>query len=218
MRMVKNLYAQSERLTGNPEREGLAVRCDGVLLATAIVLVATTTWAGTGRVLEANPPKAVPDFELTNQDGQSLRLSSLRGSPVLLFFGFANCPDVCPQTLGQLQMIAQSQDLVVRQARLVMVSVDGDRDKPADLKRYLAPMSPAFIGLTGDPRKVRDIAAQFSAVFFKGALTDKSGKYLVEHTSQVYLLDQKGRLRSTFFNATAEAITRATRLVALEKG
>lgn len=167
--------------------------------------------------MEANPPKAVPDFELTNQDGQPLRLSALRGAPVLLFFGFANCPDVCPQTLGQFQMIASSRDVVVRQARLVMISVDGDRDKPADLKRYLARMSPSFIGLTGDPRKVRDIAAQFSAVFFKGALSDKTGKYLVEHTSQVYLLDRQGRLRSTFFNAGVEEIAKATRLVALEK-
>jgi protein SCO1/2 len=182
------------------------------------MLVAATTWAGAARVLEANPPRVITDFELTNQDGEPFRISSLRGAPVLLFFGFANCPDVCPQTLGQFQVIASSRDLAVRQAHLVMISVDGDRDKPSDLKRYLARMSPAFVGLTGDPRKVRDIAAQFSAVFFKGALPDKTGKYLVEHTSQVYLLDRKGRLRSTFFNASVETMSKATRLVALEKG
>jgi protein SCO1/2 len=193
------------------------VRFDSVLLATLALLAATTIWAGPARVLEASPPKALPDFELTNQDGQPFRLSTLRGSPVLLFFGFANCPDVCPLTLGQLQMIAKSPDKAVRQARVVMVSVDGDRDKPADLKRYLGSVSPDFVGLTGDPRKVRDIAAQFSAVFFKGAPTDRSGKYLVEHTSQVYLLDRQGRLRSTFFNATVDAMTDATRVVALEK-
>jgi protein SCO1/2 len=193
------------------------VRFDSVLLATLALLAATTIWAGPARVLEASPPKALPDFELTNQDGQPFRLSKLRGSPVLLFFGFANCPDVCPLTLGQLQMIAKSPDKAVRQARVVMVSVDGDRDKPADLKRYLGSVSPDFVGLTGDPRKVRDIAAQFSAVFFKGAPTDRSGKYLVEHTSQVYLLDRQGRLRSTFFNATVDAMTDATRVVALEK-
>ena len=193
------------------------MRFDSVLLATLVLLAATTIWAGPARVLEASPPKALPDFELTNQDGQPFRLSKLRGSPVLLFFGFANCPDVCPLTLGQLQMIAKSPDKAVRQARVVMVSVDGDRDKPADLKRYLGSVSPDFVGLTGDPRKVRDIAAQFSAVFFKGAPTDRSGKYLVEHTSQVYLLDRQGRLRSTFFNATVDAMTDATRVVALEK-
>ncbi len=180
------------------------------------LLVATASWAAPARVLEASPPKVIPDFELTTQDGQSFRLSKLLGSPVLLFFGFTNCPDVCPMTLGQLQMIARSPDKVVRQARVVMISVDGDRDKPADLKRYLDSVSPDFIGLTGDPRKVRDIAAQFSAVFFKGAPTDRSGKYLVDHTSQVYLIDRQGRLRSTFFNATVDAMTDATRVVALE--
>ncbi len=193
------------------------MRFDSVLLATLALLAATTIWAGPARVLEASPPKALPDFELTNQDGQPFRLSTLRGSPVLLFFGFASCPDVCPLTLGQLQMIAKSPDKAVRQARVVMVSVDGDRDKPADLKRYLGSVSPDFVGLTGDPRKVRDIAAQFSAVFFKGAPTDRSGNYLVDHTSQVYLLDRQGRLRSTFFNATVDAMTDATRRVALEK-
>jgi protein SCO1/2 len=193
------------------------VRFDQVFLATMALLATTTLWAGPARVLEASPPKAIPDFELTNQDGQAFRLSKLRGSPVLLFFGFANCPDVCPLTLGQLQMIAQSPDKVVRQTRMVMVSVDGDRDKPADLKRYLGAVSPDFVGLTGDPRKVRDIAAQFSAVFFKGGPTDRSGQYLVEHTSQVYLLDRQGRLRSTFFNATVDAMTDATRVVAMEK-
>ena len=199
-----------------PGREWSARWRDGVVLAAAL-LIATAAFAAPSRVLEAKPPKAIPDFELTDQDDKTFRLSQLRGSPVLLFFGFTHCPDVCPLTLGQLQVIASSPDKAVRQARVVMVSVDGDRDKPADLKRYLATVSPDFLGLTGDPRRVRDIAAQFSAVFFKGAPTDRSGKYLVEHTSQVYLLDRQGRLRSTFFNATVDAMTSATRRVALEK-
>ena len=186
------------------------------MLATVLLLSATSAWAATGRVLEASPPKAIADFELVDQDGEPFRLSRLRGSPVLLFFGFVNCPDICPLTLGQLQIIAGSPDKLVGQARVVMISVDGERDTPADMKRYLAPLSPAFIGLTGNPRSVREIAAQFSAVFFKGARPDSSGRYLVDHTSQVYLLDREGRLRSTFFNATVAAMTNATRAIALE--
>jgi protein SCO1/2 len=134
-----------------------------------------------------------------------------------LFFGFINCPDVCPLTLGQLQVIAASHDKALRQVRIVMISVDGDRDKPADMKKYLLPVSADFIGLTGSPRRVRDIAGQFSAVFFKGMSRDSAGRYLVEHTSQVYLLDRRGRLRSTFFNATVDEMIEATRRVALEE-
>lgn len=185
-------------------------------IATAL-LVASAAWAAGSRVLETHPPKPIPDFELTDQDGQPFRLGTLRGSPVLLFFGFANCPDVCPMTLSQLGLIANSPDPAIRQARAVMISVDGDRDTPADLKRYLDAIAPGFVGLTGDPRRVRDIAANFSAVFFPGMSRDKSGKYLVDHTSQVYLLDRQGRLRSTFFNATLDEIGAATRKVALEK-
>lgn len=193
------------------------MRFNGMILATAALLATTAAWATTGRVLDASPPKVVADFELTNQDGQSFRLSTLQGSPVLLFFGFINCPDVCPLTLGQLQVIAASHDQVLRQVRIVIISVDGDRDKPADMKRYLLPVSADFIGLTGSPRRVRDIAGQFSAVFFKGMSRDSAGRYLVEHTSQVYLLDRQGRLRSTFFNATVDEMSEATRRVALEE-
>jgi protein SCO1/2 len=195
----------------------VAVRFNGALLAMVALLATTATWAATGRVVDESPPKVIADFELTNQDGQPFHLHTLRGSPVLLFFGFTNCPDACPLILGQLQVIASSPDKAVREARIVMISVDGDRDKPADLKRYLLPVSSDFIGLTGDPRRVRDIADQFSAVFFKGMSRDSAGQYLVDHTSQVYLLDRQGRLRSTFFKATVDDMTEATRRVALEK-
>lgn len=188
------------------------------LLLTLLTLLATTAaWPAPGRALESDPPKVIVDFELTSQDGKPLRLSALQGRPVLLFFGFVNCPDVCPMALGKLQLIAQSPDMAVRDTRMVMISVDGDRDKPADLKRYLKAAFPDVIGLTGDPRKVRDIANQFSAVFFKGMSRDDSGQYLVDHTSQVYLLDRRGRLRHTFFNAGIDEISEATRRVALEE-
>ncbi|TFG86130.1 MAG: SCO family protein [Chromatiales bacterium] len=206
-----------EGFRGNPDGRQAAVRFDSILLATVALLATTATWAATGRVLDAIPPKVIADFELTDQNDQPFKLSTLRGSPVLLFFGFTHCPDVCPSTLGQLQVIAGSPDKAVRETRMVMISVDGDRDKPADMKQYLLPVSPEFIGLTGNPRRVRDIAGQFSAVFFKSMSTDSSGRYLMDHTSQVYLLDRQGRLRSTFFNATVDDMTAATRRVALEK-
>jgi len=96
---------------------------------------------------------------------------------------------------------------------VVMISVDGDRDTPAVMKAYLEPLSDRFIGLTGDPKAVQKIAAKFSAVFFKGLPGDNSGNYLVEHTSQVYLIDDQGRVRATFFDAPVEAMSEATRAI-----
>jgi len=187
------------------------------LTAILALLANTAAWAASGRIVDITPPKAIADFELTDQDGHRFQLSKLRGSPVLLFFGFTNCPDVCPSILGKLQVIASSEVKAAHDARIVMISVDGDRDRPEDMKRYLKTVSPDFIGLTGNPRQVRDIAGQFSAVFFKGMSRDSSGRYLVEHTSQVYLLDRRGRLRSTFFNATIDEMIDATTRVARDQ-
>lgn len=169
-----------------------------------------------GRVVEARPAKAIADFELTDQNGKPFRLSRLQGRPVLVFFGFTNCPSACPAAMGQLLALTRSADPAAREARVVMISTDGERDTPAVMKKYLARLSPDFIGLTGPPKEVSRIAAQFSAVFFRGRAADESGNYLVEHTTQIYLLDRAGRLRHTFFDAPVDTLARVTASVAAE--
>jgi len=170
------------------------------------------------KVLIAQSPQDVPDFELTDQEAQPFRFSQLRGQTTLVFFGFTHCPDICPTTLYKLKLSDEARDRSLLRAAVVLISVDGDRDTPAAMKDYLASFSPDFIGLTGNPRLVRDIAARFSAVFFKGLPSDKSGNYLVEHTSQLYLVDKAGRLRATFFDAPVDTIVEVTRAVLDEKG
>ena len=96
---------------------------------------------------------------------------------------------------------------------VALISVDGERDTPEVMKRYLAPFEPGFVGLTGDPKLVRDLAAGFSAVFFKGLPTDAAGGYNVEHTSQAYLVDRSGQLRATFYNAPTEDMVAVTRAI-----
>jgi protein SCO1/2 len=165
-----------------------------------------------GAVRVAPTPLQLAYFELLDQDGHPFRFSQRKGAAALVFFGFTHCPDVCPTTLHKLKLLTDA----LRQAggsapAVIMISVDGDRDTPAALKAYLALLSKDFIGLTGDARQVRAIAADFSAVFFKGLPADSSGNYRVEHTSQVYLVDARGRLRATFFDATVEQMSRTVR-------
>ena len=93
---------------------------------------------------------------------------------------------------------------------VVLISVDGERDTPELMKEYLAGYSESFIGLTGDPKSVRKIAAEFKAVFFKGLPYDNAGNYQVEHTSLVYLVDSQGRLRATFLDAPVESMAATT--------
>ena len=109
-------------------------------------------WSISDRVAIAQPPKPIADFELVDQEGRPFKFSQLRNRPVLVFFGFTHCPDVCPATLAKLRALNDTADEKIRDVAVVMISVDGDRDNPATMKAYLAQMSPQFIGLTGDPQ------------------------------------------------------------------
>jgi protein SCO1/2 len=150
------------------------------------------------------------DFSLTTTEGKPLKLSELSGAPVLVFFGFSHCPDVCPTTLAQLRRLELNHPRDLGATRIVVISVDGERDSPARLAEWLKPISPSFIGLTGPEKDVHNIAAQFTAAFFKGE-TRPDGDYLVQHNSQVFLLDAQGRMRATFYDAPVETMAEVVR-------
>ena len=159
------------------------------------------------RIQLVSAPEVIGDFELTDQAGRPFRFSSLRGREALVFFGFTHCPDVCPAAMLEMKLLQESMRKSGQTAPLaVFVSVDGERDTPETLKRYLAGYPDTFIGLTGDPKQVRKIAAQFKAVFFKGLPYDNAGNYQVEHTSMIYLVDSDGRLRASFLDAPLESM------------
>jgi protein SCO1/2 len=168
------------------------------------------------RVTVMASPREIPDFTLTDHEGNARAFASLLGTPLLVFFGFTHCPDVCPAVLTRLKLLHESGDAALRSARVVMVSVDGERDTPAVLNKYLASFSPDFIGLTGEPRAVSDIAARFAAVAFKEK-PDQAGNYGFFHSSQVFVLDKRGRLRASFADASVENMAAVTlRLLAEE--
>jgi protein SCO1/2 len=144
------------------------------------------------RVTVVAAPKVVANFTLTDQNGAPRTLASLRGAPTLVFFGFTRCPDICPAAMTKLKMMHESNDGAFKRAQVVLVSVDGERDTPEALKKYMAWLPKEFIGLTGNPRAVSDIAARFSAVAYKEQ-ADANGNYGYYHSSQIFLLDKDGR-------------------------
>ena len=192
-----------------------------VCLGAAAVASAAATQPATlpslERVTVLPAPVTIADFKLTDQDGKPRTLQSLRGAPTLIFFGFTHCPEVCPAAMTKLKLLHDSRGGALRAVQVVLISVDGERDTPAVMKQYLASFSPAFIGLTGNPRVVTDIAARFSAVAFKEQ-PDKTGNYQFFHSSQVFLVDQAGRLRASFTDASVENMGTLTYLVLNEKG
>jgi cytochrome oxidase Cu insertion factor (SCO1/SenC/PrrC family) len=202
----------SATATRSGAKETLSVAAAGPQASAALSSALTPAPA---RTLLSDPPRPLKDFTLTTEERKPLRLSELSGAPLLVFFGFAHCPSVCPTALTQLRLLEMNHARDLGATRIVVISVDGDRDTPAMLSEWLKPISPTFIGLTGPTNTVHGIAAQLSAAFFKGA-QQPSGDYLVEHNSQVFLLDAQGRLRATFFDAPIEAMAQVTRVIAAE--
>jgi protein SCO1/2 len=194
----------------------LATRPAIVLIALLASAAATAAAPAPERTLLAEPPRTITDFQLTDQSGKTVRLADLRGAPVLMFFGFTHCSSVCPAALHQLRQLELEHRAELGKTRVVIVSVDGERDSPAALKTWLQPISATFIGLTGTPARVHDIAAQFSAAFYK--VPGKSAaEYSMEHNSQIFLLDAQGRLCATFFNAPLATMAQVTRRIAADR-
>jgi protein SCO1 len=166
-----------------------------------------------GGLAPVAPLRAAPvaDFQLTDQSGRPFRWSSLRGTPVLVMFGFTHCPDVCPLGLQQVDALRRSGDPALAATRLVMISVDGDRDTPATLRRFLTGLAPGTTGLTGTPAAVRVVAEGFGAVFFKGLPEDKSGHYLVQHSNRVYIVAANGDVTAAVAPNRPAEITAAVR-------
>jgi protein SCO1/2 len=181
-----------------------------VLLASAAAAAAAPA---PERTLMSEPPRAIADFQLTDQSGKAVRLADLRGTPLLVFFGFTHCSSVCPTALHQLRQLEREHRAELGKTRIVIISVDGERDTPQAMSSWLKPLSANFIGLTGAPARVQNIAANFSAAFFKQPAT-APGEYQVDHNSQIFLLDAAGRLRATFFNAPLATMAEVTRSVA----
>lgn len=165
-----------------------------------------------------NPPTVISNFTLTNQNGQQMAFSELRGKSVVLFFGYTHCPDVCPATLADFKQVKKLMGAEADKVNFVFISVDAERDTPEVVKEYLALFDSAFVGLTADDATLRNVATMFGATYAvpqhehaDGGDEDHSGhtesvksdNYFVEHTSPSFLIDANGTLRMVYFNGAA---------------
>jgi protein SCO1/2 len=138
--------------------------------------------------------RTVPDLSLTDQDAQPLSLSQLKGKWTVLFFGYTFCPDICPTTLAQLRQIkSELPSEAVDKMRIVLVSVDPDRDTPQQLKQYLGYFDKQFIGLRAPVDTLQKLANAVSIPYIP-ADTSKPG-YTVDHSGNLALLGPDGTQR-----------------------
>ena len=133
------------------------------------------------------------DFPLPDVDGRMRSIQDFKGKAVVVFFGFTQCPDVCPTTLGEIaqakKLLGADGDKVVG----VLVTVDPERDKPEMLKAYVANFGTDFVALRGSAEQTAAVAKDFKVFYKKAEL--KSGGYTMEHSAASYIYDPQGRLR-----------------------
>ncbi|SHK19175.1 SCO family protein [Thermocrinis minervae] len=141
------------------------------------------------------------DFELTNQDGKREKLSQLLGKDkvALIFFGYTNCPDVCPDTLQRLAtMYKKLSPEEQKRVKVIFISVDPERDTPQQLKGYVPFFNPNFMGFTGTPDEIRNVAKEYKVYYRKVENSGSAVGYLVDHTASVYLVTPDMKIKAIY--------------------
>jgi len=174
----------------------------GLVLVTAIALPLLRPYTFHGTVLQSQQP--APDFELTANLGQKVSLKDFEGKVVMLYFGYTFCPDVCPATLSELRNAMEILGAQAKDVQVIMISVDPERDTPEILAEYVTHFSPSFLGVTGTPEEISEVASLYGIFYEAHEGTEATG-YLVDHTATVMVIDQDGYLKLAFPFGTSAA-------------
>jgi len=145
---------------------------------------------------ELQPAKKLTEIDLISHKNEKFSLQSFQGKWSFVFFGYTNCPDICPNTLSYLkqlyqQIIAQSNKVKVQ---IIFVSVDPGRDTVKRLAEFMPYYHKDFMGLTGDLKNIKQLTRQLG-VFFSYSQTANKSYYNVDHSSSILLIDPDSRLR-----------------------
>ena len=134
------------------------------------------------------------DFALVDFDGKPRTLADFKGKVVVVFFGYTQCPDVCPTTLLELAQARKQLGADGARVQGVFVSLDPERDTPEVLKAYVANFGADFVGLRGDEEETRAAAKEFK-IFYAKVPGKTEGSYTVDRTAGSYVIDAQGRVR-----------------------
>lgn len=133
------------------------------------------------------------EFALTDQFGKPRTLADFRGKVVALFFGYTQCPDVCPTTLADLDAALKTLGAQANDVQVLFVTLDPERDTQALLAAYMAQFNPSFLALHGDPAAIDRTAKEFKIHYAKNP--GKNGRYTLDHSAGTFVFDRAGRIR-----------------------
>ncbi|RYX92035.1 MAG: SCO family protein [Comamonadaceae bacterium] len=146
------------------------------------------------------------DFQLTDHNGQARSIKDFKGKVVVVFFGFTQCPDVCPTSMAELAEVKKQLGKDGDRLQGLFVTVDPERDTPPVLKAYMANFDPTFLALRGTPEQLAEVAKNFK-IYYKKVDGKTPGSYTMDHSAGSYVYDTQGNVRLyTRYGSGAQAL------------
>ena len=133
-------------------------------------------------------------FTLKDANGATRTLADFKGKVVVLFFGYAQCPDVCPTTMTEMTQVKQQLGADAGKLQVVFVTVDPERDTPEVMKAYMGAFDPSFVALIPTPEQLTAVAKDFK-IYYKKSEGKTPTSYSMDHSAASYVYDPEGRLR-----------------------
>lgn len=158
----------------------------------ALPWLAGTAHAAGFNAIDITGASIGPDYQLSYADGKPASLRDFKGKVVLLFFGFTQCPDVCPTTLARAVEIKRLLGADADKLQVVFVTIDPERDTGALLAEYMRAFDPGFVAVRGSPEQTAKVAKDFK-IFYRKVPSGSS--YTMDHTALSYAFDASGKIR-----------------------
>ena len=168
-----------------------------IIISFVIILIMTFLFAE--YLSRKNAPerlsKIISEVNLIDHNGQAFKSTTLKNKPSLLFFGFTNCPEICPTTLADLSQITKEVTLNDDSINIIFVTLDPKRDSKEHLRDYIQYFDGNIIGVTGNKIEIKEFADNWG-VFYETVKT-KNSNYTLNHTATVFMIDALGNFRGT---------------------
>lgn len=166
-----------------------------LILATALAVAACSAPnAPTFHATDISGANYGKSLALTDHNGKPRTLEDFRGKVVTLFFGYTQCPDVCPTSLATMSEVMRQLGADADKVQVLFVTVDPARDTAALLSQYVPAFDPRFLGLLADEARTAEVAKEFKVYYRKSGDTE-SNYYTIDHSAGTYVFDPQGRLR-----------------------
>jgi protein SCO1/2 len=166
----------------------------GVAAIAGINLTACTEAKPTFNAVDITGADFAKDFSLTDANGRVRAMADFKGKVVVLFFGYAQCPDVCPTTMTEMAQVKQQLGSDGDRLQVLFVTVDPERDTPDVMKAYMGAFDPSFVALIPTPEQLPPLAKDYK-VYYKKVEGKTPTSYSMDHSAASFVYDPQGRLR-----------------------